>query len=503
MPRKPAPSRKAIRRPKRKTGLFGLLSSAGGFFSPNQKLGKKLNFSKQAALIVSVVTGVSLSVVMYTSQAATATFGVTAPGTVKEVLTANHKAASRFTAPAVGTMTSVKVYLDGRAATTGTGTISAGVYVSDSGKPTALLASSAPVTIKAGRAAGWVTFNLTKPLLLVSGRSYWLAVSAGGQTVMRVYRGATAGQILWTTNAAGAVLPSSFGTTNAMSGPISAHATYSTVAATPVPTVAPTATPAPAVTPKPAVTPAPTTAPTPAPTSSSPSGQAMPTAAPAGWKRTFSEDFTTNAALGQFPNSAAYSSKWTAYDGFGDTSKNGTYSSSKVLSVAGGLLDMYIHTEGSTHYVAAPGVNGWNGQTYGRYTVRFKADAIPGYKTAWLLWPTSDDWNEGEIDFPEGDLDGTIAAFSHCANVGAPQNNCAYFSTNAKYTSWHTATTEWTKGKVSFYLDGALIGTSTSNIPTKPMRWTLQTETELSGTPPPNSSAGHVSVDWVTIDSPL
>jgi beta-glucanase (GH16 family) len=232
----------------------------------------------------------------------------------------------------------------------------------------------------------------------------------------------------------------------------------------------------------------------------SPSGQAMPSVAPPGWKRTFAEDFSADAALGEFPTSAAYSSNWAAYDGFKDTSKHGVYSIEKVLSVSDGMLDMYIHSEGNTHYVAAPVVNRWKGQTYGRYSVRFKSDPIPEYKTAWLLWPSSDKWNEGEIDFPEGNLDSTIGAFSHCANVNNPSANCGTASTSARYTSWHTATTEWTKGKVVWYLDGKQIGSCVTNVPNTPMRWTLQTETQLGKAPAPSAS-GHVKIDWVTVDS--
>jgi hypothetical protein len=41
----------------------------------------------------------------------------------------------------------------------------------------------------------------------------------------------------------------------------------------------------------------------------------------------------------------------------------------------------------------------YNGQTYGHYAVRVRADAVAGYKAAWLLWPdgpNGGDWNDGE-----------------------------------------------------------------------------------------------------------
>jgi hypothetical protein len=50
---------------------------------------------------------------------------------------------------------------------------------------------------------------------------------------------------------------------------------------------------------------------------------------------------------------------------------------------------------------------------------------------------------------------------------------------------------------VSFYLDGNLIGRSTSNIPATPMHWVLQTGTSFSEPTPSNTTAGHVQIDWV------
>jgi len=88
-----------------------------------------------------------------------------------------------------------------------------------------------------------------------------------------------------------------------------------------------------------------------------------------------------------------------------------------------GVLDNVIHTENGVHMVSAPEpvIPGGNpGVPYGRYVVRFRSDAIAGYKTAWLLWPNSDNWpTDGEIDFPEGNLD-TRSARSCTARAAPP-----------------------------------------------------------------------------------
>ncbi|HEY0755327.1 MAG TPA: hypothetical protein VGD98_15315, partial [Ktedonobacteraceae bacterium] len=56
--------------------------------------------------------------------------------------------------------------------------------------------------------------------------------------------------------------------------------------------------------------------------SNDPSGQALPVGNLPGWHQVFTDNFSTNVALGHFPN--AVSNKWSAYqDGWKDTSGNG------------------------------------------------------------------------------------------------------------------------------------------------------------------------------------
>ena len=238
------------------------------------------------------------------------------------------------------------------------------------------------------------------------------------------------------------------------------------------------------------------------PTSSvDPSGQSMPVGDLPGWHQIFTDNFATSLPLGGFPSAVA--SKWTAYSGFPDTSGHGVYDPAKVVSIANGMLTLHLHTENGTHYVSAPvpiipGHAAYQGQVYGRYAIRFRADPVSGYKTAWLLWPDDDQWPEGEIDFPEGDLTGTIGAYLH--HKGNPQAQEAY-STGVTYGGWHTAVIEWSPGAVTFILDGTVIGNdaNTAVIPSTPMHWVIQTETTPGG--PDNTAAGNVQIDWVTMYS--
>jgi beta-glucanase (GH16 family) len=229
-----------------------------------------------------------------------------------------------------------------------------------------------------------------------------------------------------------------------------------------------------------------------------PSGQSMPVGNLPGWKQVFVDNFSVPVPTGKFP--AAVSGKWWAYpDGWQDTSRNGTYSPSKVVSIHDGVMDMHLRTENGVSLVSAPepklaGTS--RGQLYGRYAVRYKADPVVGYKVAWLLWPDTDNWDDGEINFPEGDLDDKAWGFMHYINNPTEQD---WYQTSARFTSWHTAVLEWTPKYVRYTMDGRVVGTSTdtTKIPRSPMHWVLQTETSLNGVKPPVSSSGHVYIDWV------
>src|SRR3954447_1852632 len=232
-----------------------------------------------------------------------------------------------------------------------------------------------------------------------------------------------------------------------------------------------------------------------------PSGEPMPIGNLDGWRQVFKDDFTTDVPLGEFPDAVA--DKWGAYPSpVKDTFRHGTYSPQKVVSIADGVLNEYIHAESRVFMVAAllPKVPGTdeNGQQYGRYAVRFKADPIDGYKMAWLLWPDSGRWpRDGEIDFPERNLVSTaVNGFVH--HQGARQGS-DQASANVAYDSsaWHTSVIEWSPDLVVFTLDGVEIGRIAERVPRTSMHWVLQTETMLTTKKPPKHAAGNVQIDWV------
>ena len=216
------------------------------------------------------------------------------------------------------------------------------------------------------------------------------------------------------------------------------------------------------------------------------------------WRETFFDDFDSPVAAGQFPGTT-YRSRWNVYpDGWKDTSGQGAYAPSKVLSVQKGLLNFALRTENGVPLGAATVANLPNyGQTYGRFEVRFRAGADgPGYGLAFLLWPDSEKWPaDGEIDFPEGDLTGTITATAHHADAGGGKDP---FDTSVRFGAWHTAVIEWLPGRIRFLLDGHEIGASTEKVPSRSMHWVLQAGTNGVTTPAP-SVRGWIQVDVVTV----
>lgn len=260
----------------------------------------------------------------------------------------------------------------------------------------------------------------------------------------------------------------------------------------PPPTLTPTLTLTPTPIPTPTLTPTPVITPDGLPTNQ-------------GWKQIFFEDFKTDVPVGSFPGNV-YGSEFTVYpDGTKDTAGQqgapSRYYPSKVASVSNGMLNLYLHTENGTPMAAAilPVLPG--NHLYGEYTIHFRSDALPGFKMAWLLWPDSENWpQDGEVDFPEGGLDGTISAYMHHKN-GTSGSDLDAYTTTATFASWHTATIVWTPQEVNFILDGQSIGTSAARIPDTPMHWVIQTESCLP-TCPAATTAGNLQIDRIAAYSP-
>ncbi|MGG7307488.1 glycoside hydrolase family 16 protein [Curtobacterium sp. AB451] len=218
------------------------------------------------------------------------------------------------------------------------------------------------------------------------------------------------------------------------------------------------------------------------------------------WIPYLAQDFDLDAALGDL---LAVYPKMAEYSGMRDTSGKGLYAPDQVVSVHDSVLDFHLRSSGSQPLVATVLPAGYRAYTHQRVSIRYRADEVPGYKFVMILWPLSGDWNEGEIDWPEGDLTGDVRPVSAIPGSYDAETQAMTFLPEdptvvpGGQTDWHVATVEWTADAVRFYWDDELLETVTGAVPTTPMRVTLQAETIIHDADVPEDAAGHVLVDWV------
>lgn len=241
----------------------------------------------------------------------------------------------------------------------------------------------------------------------------------------------------------------------------------------------------------------------------SPSGEKVPIGDLKGWKQVFYDDFTKDAPLGSWGSecdgkaivyTGAQGQKWRSYPTcYKDTYQKRPYRADSVLSVKNGVLNFFLHPVAGQPAGANPSpllTDTSQYLLYGRFTARIKVDnpTLQEYHIAWLLWPETNKWpDDGEEDFPEGSLGGKITGFHHYAGAGACQG-CQDKADlpGETFTEWHTYTIEWIPGNVKYILDEKVVLNSDKWVPTKPMRWQLQTETNGKG-----SHSANMMVDWV------
>ena len=243
----------------------------------------------------------------------------------------------------------------------------------------------------------------------------------------------------------------------------------------------------------------------------------MPNGTMPGWTQVFADNFTQSIPLGSFP--AAVAGLWgNSYaDGTGTTVVNGApkgqYWPSKVVSESGGNLNIHVHTENGIPMSAGllptitDGAGPSGGQTYGRYTFRFKVDPVPGYKVAFILWPDTTPGGgpgNGEIDFPEFNFNSTIWGHFHRQGSTAWTDYRAVDTGVAAASGWHIATITWLPGALSYALDGrTVLSVSGSAVPDTPMHMIIQTETYTDQAAlPPAGASGDLRLDWLVISKP-
>ncbi|WP_420367114.1 family 16 glycosylhydrolase [Curtobacterium sp. L1-20] len=233
----------------------------------------------------------------------------------------------------------------------------------------------------------------------------------------------------------------------------------------------------------------PTSAPTPtapSPTATRSPAAPSPTPTVPQHKPTFFEGFDTPAAAGgQF--ASTYANAWQPYI----EGTSGKYYSGKLISAHDGVMDVDMDGEHGAAGVFGPADSAW-AATGGTYSIRAKVVGGDGNGTSIMLWPTSNIQAEGELNFPEGNFDAHPVVYHH-SMIPGHEATFQRIDTGVTWRKWHTYTMVWKPGKsVSYYLDGELLGTITTNVPTTPHRYTFQ----IGNVGDP----GHVLIDWVSRD---
>jgi len=200
------------------------------------------------------------------------------------------------------------------------------------------------------------------------------------------------------------------------------------------------------------------------------------------FKQSFVEDFSTDAsANGGFAKT--YDGSWQPYP------DAGIYSSGSQISAHDGLMDVKLDgSNGAAGTFGTPD-GAWS-HVGGKFTVKAKASGGDGNGAAFMLWPTSNTWADGEIDYPEGNFDASPTGYHHSMTPGQEANR-ATIGTGVDWRKWHTYSVEWIPGKsVAYLLDGKVLQKVTDDVPTKPHRYMFQVGNW--------GASGHLFVDWVS-----
>lgn len=234
-----------------------------------------------------------------------------------------------------------------------------------------------------------------------------------------------------------------------------------------------------------------------------------PPSANAAWNQVYFQDFNAPLALGQWPGPYT---DLTAYVGCCEAHNGVTwYDPAQTLSAHDGVLDIWVlkawragamRPIGTAIKSTIPG-----GILHGRITLRMGvfpegSDSMRLWWESSLLFPKSNIWNEGEVNWPEAQMDvnnQTAVAFNH--KLGQPRINCDQFYRKNMWTvyGWHTYIIDWKPDSFAFYYDWQLLGVSTCALPSTPMNYILQVGT--LGNTPSADSHGRVLIDSIAIDA--
>lgn len=148
-----------------------------------------------------------------------------------------------------------------------------------------------------------------------------------------------------------------------------------------------------------------------------------------------------------FNGSSVGTSRWMVYHS-PDAERNPR--TGKAATVANGMLRLKGGRYGGKDL--SGGVATKLAQRYGRWEVRFRAEAGNGYTPVALLWPTAQGEGDGyaEVDFAEI-VDPRRQGGGIFVHGGRGR---AQRQLRADFTRWHTVAVDWLPGRLTFWLDG-------------------------------------------------
>ncbi len=105
------------------------------------------------------------------------------------------------------------------------------------------------------------------------------------------------------------------------------------------------------------------------------------------------------------------------------------------------------------------------GQGYGLYSVTASADAGQGVGICIVMWPADNNWPGAEIDLVESwDKSAHVQTTIHWAGAGN-SNQQDIHQESLDISVPHTYAMDWEAGSLTFYVDGVMAFTTTSNVP--------------------------------------
>ncbi len=218
------------------------------------------------------------------------------------------------------------------------------------------------------------------------------------------------------------------------------------------------------------------------------------------WNQVVADDFNVASTT---PRDPARMAEYQMYD---DYTGAGKYRDNNV-TYASSCLNIQLRYQNNLSAISTP--SGAAGVLFnrsfvgGRFQMRVRADkTAAGYGAAIFLFPANNVWDEGELDYPEGNFDVGIAINQHILNGGGNDAALTYGSGIFNdWNTWHIVTIEWVPStSIRYYCDGILLyeELTPANVPSTPHNWIIQAATP-DGATPPVGSAGYLQCDWAVV----